>query len=435
MLLLKSILIHILTTESKLILRKYKPFIVAITGSVGKTSTKDAVYDVLKTSFKYVRKSEKSMNSEIGLPLTVIGVPNAWKNIGHWFRNIFVGLELLLFRDEYPECLVLEIGADHPGDIERVTKWMKPDISIITRVSTTPVHVEFFSSPMEVFKEKSFLAKAVKSGGTLILYGDAENTVSLLNLKDTIKDLKVITFGINTENLVRGDNINVQYDQDGKPTGINFNIITKNETGNISLQGVLSKSYIYSILAGVSAGVSRNMPMKDILVNLGSFKYPPGRMNIIKGLNNSIIIDDSYNSSPDAVESAIETIKSLNTNGRKIVALGDMMELGQYSADEHRKVGKLSAQGIDIIVTVGQRSRLSLVAGLNETNFPSANIHSFDNSIEAGEFLKTIVNSGDIVLVKGSQSTRMEKVVKTLLTEPARAGELLVRQEKEWLER
>jgi len=194
---MKKIVIALLTWESRLILKKYKPFIVAVTGSVGKTSTKDAIYDALKNlpGAGLVRKSEKSMNSEIGLPLTVIGVPNAWHSIGGWFYNLGVGLDLILKRREYPDTLILEIGADHPGDIRRVTQWLHPDISVITRVSRTPVHVEFFSSPDEVFEEKAFLATAVKSGGSLVVFGDDERTLSV---GDRVKDrgVSVVSYGL-----------------------------------------------------------------------------------------------------------------------------------------------------------------------------------------------------------------------------------------------
>ncbi|MEK9177708.1 MAG: Mur ligase family protein, partial [Patescibacteria group bacterium] len=148
---MKKLVIWILTIESRLIIGKYKPFIVAITGSVGKTSTKDAIYCVLKNRERYARKSEKSMNSEIGLPLTIIGASNAWHSFSGWLRNIMLGAKMIINRVDYPNCLILEIGADHPGDIRKVARWLHPDIVVITRISKTPVHVEFFKSSEEVF--------------------------------------------------------------------------------------------------------------------------------------------------------------------------------------------------------------------------------------------------------------------------------------------
>lgn len=124
--------------------RKYKPRIVAVTGSVGKTSTKDAIFAVLADN-QHVRKSDKSFNSEIGLPLTILGCPNAWNNPLRWLQNIFDGFLLLVLPSRYPAWLVLEVGADRPGDISGVAKWLPVDVAVITRLPEVPVHVEFLT--------------------------------------------------------------------------------------------------------------------------------------------------------------------------------------------------------------------------------------------------------------------------------------------------
>src|SRR3989338_4025790 len=143
--LFKKLIVFIITLEARAVLRKYKPKIVAVTGSVGKTSAKDAIYAVLAKSAR-VRKSEKSFNSEVGLPLTVLGAPNAWSNPLRWLQNIVDGIFIILFTVEYPEWLVLEVGADRPGDIRSLSKWLQVDVAVITRLPEVPVHVEFFDS-------------------------------------------------------------------------------------------------------------------------------------------------------------------------------------------------------------------------------------------------------------------------------------------------
>src|SRR5690349_8876620 len=148
--LFKYIVVALLTLESRLILAKYKPFIIAVTGSVGKTSTKDAIFSVLKGQSRHVRKSDKSMNSETGLPLTVIGVPNAWRSLSGWIGNLLAGARLIFQKSDYPDCLILEVGADRPNDIKKMTKWLHPNISVITQISELPAHVEFFESAEEV---------------------------------------------------------------------------------------------------------------------------------------------------------------------------------------------------------------------------------------------------------------------------------------------
>src|SRR5512133_559373 len=127
----KKVIAYILKVESKLVLWKYKPKVIAITGSVGKTSTKDAVYAVL-SKIAYVRKSEKSFNSEIGLPLTVLGVPNGWSNPVTWLHNVLIGFWLFVWPHKYPEWLVLEVGVGKPDDMKKTASWLKSDAVIIT---------------------------------------------------------------------------------------------------------------------------------------------------------------------------------------------------------------------------------------------------------------------------------------------------------------
>jgi UDP-N-acetylmuramoyl-tripeptide--D-alanyl-D-alanine ligase len=429
----KKIVIWILTLESRLILAKYKPFIVAVTGSVGKTSTKDAIYAVLKDQSTYVRKSDKSMNSDIGLPLTVIGVPTAWRNMAGWISNIRVGLRLIMTRQEYPDCLILEIGADHPGDIKRIVKWLHPDIAVVTKVSKTPVHVEFFKSPEEVFEEKAALAMAVKPGGSLVLFAD-DDKVMTLAFRVAGKNVKDISFGTNESAKVKASSYAVTYDDLGAPTGFTFNLEMDGAIKTLTIKNVLGSIYQYPLLAAAAVGKVRGMSPDAIVESLATYDAPKGRMNIIPGINGSTLIDDTYNSSPDAASSALETLKDLQCKGIKIAALGDMMELGKYSADEHRAIGKLAAGIVSRLVTVGQRSRLT-ADDASRYGMKIGTVKVFNTSTDAASYLPAIVKSGDIILIKGSQSVRMERIVKALMNEPNRASELLVRQEKEWLEK
>jgi UDP-N-acetylmuramoyl-tripeptide--D-alanyl-D-alanine ligase len=449
---LKNIVVAGLTLESRLILAKYKPFIVAVTGSVGKTSTKDAIYGVLSnsglcnadgTGICYVRKSQKSFNSETGLPLTVIGAPNAWRSVSGWLSNLYAGVKLILFKHEYPDCLVLEIGADHPNDIKRIAAWLKPDITVITQISTTPVHVEFFKSPEEVFEEKASLATAVKDGGTLILFAD---NPKVLSLADRVKErgVKIISFGTSEAAQVKGGDQRFVYEIANTtdmgaslpkiPAGFTFKLSMNDASETVSINGLIGKSYMYPLLAAAAVGMAKNVSVSTIIRGLNKYDAPKGRMNIIQGRDNSTLIDDTYNSSPDAVMSALATLKELECSGSKIVALGDMMELGQYSAEEHRKVGREVLGVADVLITVGQRSRATADEAI-KTGFNAECVHSFDTSVEAGEFLEKMVKPFDIILVKGSQSIRMERIVKMLMKDSSKAESLLVRQEKEWLDK
>jgi len=441
---LKKIIIAILMIESRLILKKYRPFIIAVTGSVGKTATKDAIFCALATT-GHVRKSDKSFNSEIGLPLTIIGVPNAWKSLSGWSKNIGAGFSLLISskkKTAYPEVLVLEIGADHPGDIKRVAKWLKPDIAVIGKVGDKPVHVEFFKSPAQVFEEKSALAYAVKEGGTAVLFADEPKIVGLgEELKK--KGIRVDTFGLSDLATVRGTDyavLNIDTngagDVNGRslPVGFTFDVFGS----KIVIKNVVGLTFMYPLLAAITVGRIRGLAMNEIVENINTYEAPKGRMNIVAGINGSTLIDDTYNSSPDAVVAALATLGSLASTGRKIAVLGDMMELGSFSAEEHRNIGKLIGNStggrIDILVTVGQRSRAVAEEAI-KAGMVSDHVMSFSSSIEASEALAGVVRTGDIVLIKGSQSTRCERITKALMADSSLAEDLLVRQEKEWLAR
>lgn len=435
----KKIIIWALMLESRLILRKYKPFIIAVTGSVGKTSTKDAIYDVLKDRkicderhICFVRKSDKSFNSEIGLPLTVIGVPNAWRSASGWLDNISAGWRLIWRRREYPDCLILELGADHPGDIRKVAKWLRPDVAVITRVSRTPVHVEFFSSPEEVFEEKASLATAVKPGGTVILFGDDDR---VLSIRDRVKDkgVSVVSFGLSETADVRAVNFNTVY-EGSAPTGLSFDLSMDGISLPVLVKGIIGQSFAYTLLAAAAVGRVCGVEQSSIARALSGYIAPKGRMNVIPGINNSTIIDDTYNSSPDAARAALAALQAINTTGSKIAVLGDMMELGKYTADEHRDIGREAAKVAGIILAVGPRSHQTAEEAMKH-GLSADSVRTFDSATEAAEYLKGVVKQGDLILVKGSQSIRMERVTKALMASPERAGELLCRQEQEWLEK
>ena len=178
------------------------------------------------------------------------------------------------------------------------------------------------------------------------------------------------------------------------------------------------------------------MSIGAIVKGLNEYQAPKGRMNIIPGVNGSTVVDDTYNSSPDAARAALDSLRAI-AGWRKIAALGDMMELGKYSVDEHKKIGTEAAAALGpngILVTAGLRSRATAEEAL-KSGMPGDSVRPFASSEEAAVFLRSIVQSGDVILVKGSQSSRMERVSKALLREPEKSSLLLPRQEREWLEK
>ena len=432
----KKIISYILKIESRFVLWKYKPKVIAITGSVGKTSTKDAVYGII-SKISYVRKSEKSYNSEIGLPLIILGCPNGWNNPYVWLKNILKGLWLFIWPHKYPEWLVLEVGVGKPGDMRQTASWFKTDAVIITAIGETPVHIEFFNSRDHLVKEKSGLIKTLKKDGLLILNADDK---TVLELKTKSKN-RTLTFGFSEDADVRGSEESILYSDSGLPAGeagLPQGIIFRVDEGGNSLpviiEGVFGKNHLYASLAALAFFYGLKFNILDAINALKNYDVPPGRMRLLSGINNSLIIDDSYNSSPFACESALKTLGEIKSVGRKIAVLGDMLELGKYTEESHKNIGKIAEKNAEILIVVGPRAKTieegAVLAGMNEKN-----IFEFNNSRETGEFLKTFVKNGDLVLVKGSQGMRMERAVEAVLKDKENKEKLLVRQDKEWLEK
>lgn len=422
----KSIIVAIITLEARILLARKRPKIIGITGSVGKTSTKDAIYTVLKTRVR-VRKSEKSFNSEIGVPLTILGLPNGWNNPFLWLKNIAEGLLVALFTRDYPEWLVLEIGVDRPGDIARITKWVKPDIVVLTRLPDVPVHVEYFSDPAEVVAEKRKLVEALKADGVFVFNNDDE---AVVKVKDEIRQ-RSIGYSRYSLSPYTASADKIIY-ENGLPVGFEFTLTHEQEAVVVRVNGSLGVQHAYNYAAAVAVGSCFNMSIAECADALQNHVPASGRMRLIPGIKGSIIIDDTYNASPVAMERAIQTLKEVRTVGRKIAVLGDMMELGQFSMREHEKAGEQVATVADILVTVGIRAR-GIAEGALEHGMSEAKIFQYEDARTAGKELEAILGEDDIILVKGSQSIRGERAVEELMAEPEKAAELLVRQDPMWL--
>jgi UDP-N-acetylmuramoyl-tripeptide--D-alanyl-D-alanine ligase len=423
----KKIISYILQIESRLILWKYKPKILAITGSVGKTSTKDAIYSVI-SGISYVRKSEKSYNSEIGLPLTILGCPNGWNNPYIWLGNVLKGLWLFVWPHKYPKWLVLEVGIGKPGDMKKTASWLKTDVVIITAIGETPSHIEFFKSRDHLIEEKSKLIKTLKKDGLLVLNADDE---SVLGMKAKSKN-RTITYGFKegADVLASGDNI--FYEDDGQPKGIIFRVDHNGSSLPVVIEGVFGRNHVYASLASLAFSYGEKLNMLNAVNMLKDYEVPPGRMRLLKGINNSLIIDDTYNSSPFACQSGLKTLGEIKNKGKKIAVLGDMLELGKHTEEAHRNIGKFAKEIVDILVVVGSRAK-TIKEGALEAGMNSKNIFEFNNSREAGEFLKTLVKKNDLLFIKGSQGVRMERAVEAILLDQENKANLLVRHDAEWI--
>lgn len=425
---LKKIVVFVVTLLARGVLLKYKPEIVAVTGSVGKTGTKEAIAAVLSKRF-FVVSSAKSFNSDIGVPLAILGCDNPWGSVGEWLTVFIRGLALIFFKNHYPKVLVLEIGTDRPDDIRRITSWLKPSVAVITAFPETPVHVEFFSSRDALIDEKKNVVRALQKNGLLVLNGDDRDVYALRNEFP----FRVITFGMKEGVDVCLEHSEIEYDERGRPAGMFGKIRYRENLLPLHIRGVIGAHIFYAALAGLAVGIEKGVNMISGLQALEAFSLSPGRSRLLNGIHESIIIDDSYNSSPAAIAAALDALARVLVPGKKIVVLGDMLELGKASVNEHKKIGARVASVCTMLVTVGIRAEAIGLAAL-EKGMAEKDVVCFKDSESAGEFLKDVVGPGDIVLVKGSQSMRMEKIVEKLLRD-IDDKKFLVRQESEWKKR
>ncbi|MFA6573612.1 MAG: UDP-N-acetylmuramoyl-tripeptide--D-alanyl-D-alanine ligase [Patescibacteria group bacterium] len=431
---MRKILERKLRFIAKLILKKYQPEVIGITGSVGKTSAKEVIFTVLAKKFR-VRKNIKNYNNEIGVPLTIIGSESGNKNIFSWIAIFFKAFRLIIFKDKsYPEKLVLEMGADHPGDIKYLVELAPCKIGIITAIGDMgPVHLEFFNNVDQLVNEKANIIKHLSREGVAILNRD---DVQVFPLKEKT-NAKLVTFGFSEQSDVRASDVSiadhVEMGESELITGVRFKLHYKDSMLPVVLPQVLGSHQIYAALCGAAVGITYGINLADIAEALRSYIPPAGRMRLIPGIKNTAIIDDSYNSSPVAAIAALKTLETIQieTGKHKYAVLGDMAELGKYTEEGHEKVGEYVAQVADILVTIGEKAKI-IAESAKKNNMLEDRVFEFDDSESAGRFVQERLKEGDLVLVKGSQSVRTEKVVKELMAEPLRAEELLVRQGKAW---
>jgi UDP-N-acetylmuramoyl-tripeptide--D-alanyl-D-alanine ligase len=408
---------------SVLILKKYKPSIVGITGSVGKTSAKEATFLALSSKFR-VRKNEKNYNNEIGIPLTILGAESGNRSIGKWIGVFWKGISLILFPHKYPEILVLEMGVDRPGDMKYLTSFIPLKVAVITNISTS--HIEFFKNIEHIAKEKGKIIENLPQDGTAILNADDERVMARRGKTKA----KVLTFGFAKSAQLKATEVSLAYKEDINE-GINFKLDYKGKIIPVRLRHIYALHQIYAALVAASVGIIYKVNLIDISGALENFFPPAGRMNLIEGINDCYIFDDTYNASPVSTVAALEMVSEFPCQ-RKIAVLGDMLELGKAMEDGYEKVAKAIVDlKIDLFFGVGERMEV-IVKELMDLGYPAKNISYFENPDLAVVQLEKELQSGDLVLVKGSQGMRMEKIVEKIMARPDKAGELLCRQNKEW---
>ena len=348
--------------------------LIGITGSNGKTTTKEMTSAILARKLN-VLKNFGTENNHIGVPLT-----------------------LMRLKPEH-KLIVLEMGANHLGEIRRLSEIAMPTMAVITNIG--PSHLDHLKDLETVLKAKSEILESLSGEGAQVVINGDDETLSGLKT-----DLKVVSFGLNKEFDFYADKVNLE------PDGINFRL---NGKWDIEI-GLVGRHNIYNALAAIAASWGFGVSIEDVKDALKEFRVPNMRMEV-KRLRGIRIINDTYNSNPLSMRQAIESLKDMTTKGRKILVAGDMLELGTLSGRFHHLVGRQAAEsGIDLIVAVGKLAE-HVAKGAQEAGMSDKKIKMCNLTKEACAAVLQLIKKGDTILVKGSRAMKMEQIVTELETQ------------------
>lgn len=354
--------------------QKFQIPVIAITGSNGKTTTKDMTASVLSAKFP-VLKTQANFNNEIGLPYT------------------------LLQLNDLHQAAVVEIGMRGLNQISALAPFAAPSIGIVTNVGET--HIELLGSIENIAKAKSELVEAIPSGGTVILNNDNPYTAAMRD--KAAQGVKIITFGIDKDADIKADNL-VSNDNS---TTFQCRIGNDGPLCQMTIP-MLGKHNVSNALAAVAAGYCLGLEPQEIARGLSELHMTGMRFECRK-LGDYNIINDAYNASPMSMEASLSTLHQVTNGKRAIAVLGDMLELGHVAVAAHRKVGQQAAEaGASCVITLGEMGR-EIAAGAKEAGLKQ--VYACDTHQQAADRLKALLKPGDTVLFKGSRGMAMEKII------------------------
>ncbi len=381
-LLMQQIIEKILAFLAKKVLVKYKPLIIGITGSVGKTSARQAVFCVVKEQFRAFTPV-KNYNNLLGLPLGILMSESPGKSFLGWLRVFARGMKLIVLTSRYPEVLVLEYGIDRAGEMEKLLDVAKPKIAILTNIGQS--HLENFDSQEELAQEKAKLLWGTIQDGTIIWNAGCKVVAGeATKVLEERKDLKSLSYSLfeARDADVRADDVSVYFSPNLSTEVV---VMTPTRVPNFKLSCIGTPHVLAGIVA-VAVAETLNISSEAVKVGLTDYKPLPGRLNVLTGVKKSLIIDDTYNASPSSTLAALDALVELD-NARllsgtwsehaetnRVAVLGDMLELGNEAENLHKQVGKKVVEcKINLLVCVGNLGKL-IGVGATEAGFLSENI-------------------------------------------------------------
>lgn len=362
--------------------KMYNIPIVAVTGSVGKTSTKDIIASVMSKKYK-VLKTEGNMNNHIGLPMTI-----------------------LKLKDH--TAMVVEMGMNHFGEISVLTNIVEPNIAVITNIGTA--HIGILGSRENILKAKIEILEGMNQEGKLVLNNDND---LLHNWIEEHKDkYNIVSFGIENNSKLVARNCKDLIGKDLIDCAQIFEVDIDNQIYNIEVP-VAGQHFIYNSLAAIAVGLETGIGIDKIQEGIKEFKLTKNRMEIVKSYNNATIINDSYNASLDSMKASLGVLANMSAK-RKIAVLGDMFELGNYEEKIHREVGEeVIKQKIDVLITIGNLSKY-IAEEAEKQGMKKEDIYTFDDLETGTRFIKEFIKPEDVILLKASNGMKFSKIVENL---------------------
>ena len=363
---------------------KFNTFNICVTGSNGKTTTKEIIAHILSQKFPLL-KSSGNYNNEIGIPLTLLQLNKSHK------------------------LLVTEMGMRGLGEIKTLTNFITPDLAVLTNIGEA--HIGLLGSKDNIFKAKSELLQSLDKDGIAVINRD---DLYFLKALEIVKDKKIYTFGIENRSDIMARNIRIVSDK-----GTKFTLVVQNNISKEIYFPLLGRHNIHNALAAAAAAFALGIELDLIERCLSSFKPLDLHMQLSNFYRGIKILNDSYNASPLSVKSALETLAEVAQNNRKVAILGDMLELGEKTDFYHREIGKEVAKlPIDILITLGSGGKIIAQSSKKE-GMAEVRVFSFEKNekINLAKKLLSLTKPGDFILLKGSREMKMEEIVEFLQKE------------------
>ncbi len=396
---------------------RYRTTLIGVAGSAYTTLAQHAIATALRTHRK-VRQAEHYSTSPIDVVHAILGVDAAAGR--HLWLRLLTGSRIRELREEEPDSIVTALPTTRPGDIDTAASRLPFSLGVITNIHTA--HLSLFGSKDMLAHEVSSLIASLPQSGYAILNADDP---AVYDLRQQTK-AQVILFGNSSPATVR-----LRRCERLSSFGLACEVALHNKIHELYLPHIVARQQLEAILAALATTVAAGGDVAAAIQQLRKVVPPPGQLRLLPGAGDSLILDDSYDATPESMLAALNTLDELSAPRslggsrhihRRIAILGDIVDLGGATAEQHERIGQAAAQSAHVVVVVGEAMRAAGAQALRD----GADVHHFDSSRDVGKWLASFLKSSDLVLVSGSRAMHMEETVHRLLANPEKDAHLLV---------